>query len=278
MKSLIILLFLIPLSSTFCQNYLVDITNHPDTGFTYINIQSKEKRINRIEREEFVCNSKKITSLANKHIYKTNDMGNIIEEFIIHPDGKKEKYTYLYDYKGSVIERKHSIIQDKKEKKSSKPKEVKVKYKYKYSYGDCIGSITTWKSNKYSKEEFNCLSYGNSTIIEKKNKNQVTQFRYDSLGNLTEETELQVFTQNETKKITYKYVYNNDKVISVKKTVGQLIYGDDKNYWDYNLEFTKKFLYDESGNVKSILFLNSKDEPFKLYKYNYSYVLNKKEI
>lgn len=268
MKSFIILLFvLLPAGSAFSQKFIVDITNHPDSGIDCHNKRLAEQKIKSVDREEYFFIEKEKLIHMGTHTYKINKDGDIFEEIYSEVNGDIKKYSYKYDHRGNVIEKKEYQATSNKGKEFSAVKHTR--FFYTYDYDGCLNSVTL-RSGRYSyKDEYSCGFEGNKRIFTRHNNAGDTVLKYDLYNNLIEETALSPLTNQEIKKNTYHYTYNKDMPVKIVKTSGQCIYTGIKSTWKYTLESTQCLLYDDNGNVKSILFLDSNNKPFKMFKYLY---------
>lgn len=270
MKYLIVFLFsLVSASSLFSQNYLVDITNHPDSGIDCRNRRLVEQKVKSVNREEFNYTEDSKLIPAGKHTYMINTDGDIYEEVYSGVKGDKKKYSYKYDHFGNVIERTDYNLSSSKDKKEEFITVKNTRFSYTYEYGGYVSSVTAGSGRYSYKEEYSCVNEGHFRIFTRHNNSGDTVLKYDLYNNLIEQTALSPFTHQELKKTTYRYTYNKDKPVRIVKTSGECVYSDSKSSWKYNLEYTQHLLYDDNGNVKSILFLDSNNKPFKLYKYTY---------
>lgn len=270
MKSLILLLFLIiPAGSAFSQNYFVDIINHPDSGIDSHNRRLAEQNVKRVEREEYILIEKEKLIHTGTHTYKINDNGDIHEEFYSDVNGYRKKYGYRYDHRGNVIEKKEYEAVIKKDRDSEFTPVKSSRFYYTYEWGGCLNSVT-FRCGKYSyKDEYSCDYEGSNRIFTRHNNSGDTVLKYDLNNNLIEETAFSPYTNQELKKTTYTYTYNKNLPVKIVKTSGECIYSGSKSTWKYTLEYTQCLLYDGYGNVKKVLFLDSNNKPFKMFKYLY---------
>ena len=195
----------------------------------------------------------KVTTFSAGELYETveytyNENGDVIREFKIDQQGKRDEFETEIEYYADGTKRKEICVHNRYSENS-------VTYQYD-EYGNEI-SAKSEKSERISEYTYNdeglVVKLIQNTGLDGKKK--ATEYIYDESGKVIEKTSYPVDRPDD--KVIYTYTYDGEDCIKEEET-----------YWGRTVTTEYRYVYDENGRLVEQTTIERNNESTTAYEYD----------